>query len=232
MAMSMPSAGVCTRFRTRYQKRTQYSVRYLVSTLRSLRKIGFMPSQLVDRTVELRSMTASDISLMQELLPKDFEHDPAFVSLPGESRENLRRRWLAQWLEDLVLESSAYPFLVYEKDTPIGFQLLEIEEKQGQLIGDTSSFLIPSARGKRLGVAMRFAVLQFAFESLQVERMISAASTTNIASHKVSERCGYRSLGDFASEYNGHPQTLRRFEITREDWLRGRTPKLPHKIRP
>lgn len=169
--------------------------------------------------VSLRLMKSADMELLQQILLDDFEHDPAFSRIPGETEKEYRRRWLSQWFAELVSTPSAYPFLVYLHDEPVGFQLLEVEETGDLLVADTSSFLVAEARGQRLGVDMRYAVLEFAFDRLKADRAISSANLENIASHRVSERSGYRLLGDFTSQYNGLKQTLRRFEITREEWL-------------
>lgn len=84
----------------------------------------------------------------------------------------------------------------------------------------TGSWLGRRHQRHGLGAEMRAAVLQFAFDHLGAERARSAAFTDDVASHRVSQRLGYRRDGTATVARRGVPAEEVRLLLTNEDFVR------------
>lgn len=171
----------------------------------------------------LRPATAADEDLLVSLMPDDFDHDPTFAVVPGRRLVEHREAWLRAWLSGFRQPEPGHaywPFVVECDGQSVGFQVLEGRDPITDEPVDSSSFLIPAARGRRLGVAMRTAILQFAFVELGALSATSSATPDNVASQKVSERVGYRHVGRREPIVAGQSRPLECYEITRDEWLR------------
>jgi RimJ/RimL family protein N-acetyltransferase len=83
---------------------------------------------------------------------------------------------------------------VREKDLPL---LASIQPDDFPVLRtvDSGSWLVESARGRGVGVAMRMAVLGLAFDRLQALAAVSSARHDNGASLGASRRIGYTDNG-------------------------------------
>lgn len=183
-----------------------------------------MHSALVLRCGEatLRLASQEDDDLIIGLMPDDFDYDPTFPRDVALTLVEDRQAWLRHWLHGFRNPASAddwfLPFVVSAHGASVGFQVLEGEGFRRHRQVDSSSFLVPEARGQGLGVAMRTAVLFLAFEVLGAERAISAARPDNIASHRVSERVGYIKTGRKEPMVAGMVRAIDTYELTRARW--------------
>lgn len=166
----------------------------------------------------LRLATPADDDTLVALLPDDFDHDPTFPRSPGTTLAQHREAWLRHWLDSFRRPHPAdyfLPFVVEADGAPVGFQVLEAPDFERQREVDSSSFLAPAARGRRLGVAMRTAVLALAFDVMGAERAVTSADPGNVASQRVTERVGYRPA---AATNDAECRTLTAYELTAERW--------------
>lgn len=173
--------------------------------------------------VILRQATRAEDELLIALMPDDFEHDPTFPVIEGRSLREHRAAWMRQWLNEFRRPGSANDrylvFVVEHEGRPVGLQTLEGLDFEPARVCETTSFLTPDARGRRLGVLMRSAVLAYAFERWDAARCTSAARPDNVASQRVSERVGYRFAGRREPVVAGHPRPIHVYEMTREMWF-------------
>jgi len=86
---------------------------------------------------------------------------------------------------------------------------------------DTGSWLGLRFQGRGFGTEMRTAVIELAFRGLGAERVTSGAFDDNAASIRVSEKLGYRRVGEAEHAPRGRPQREILFELRREDWRPG-----------
>ena len=83
------------------------------------------------------------------------------------------------------------PFVVRMRGVLVGMQDLMSTDFAVTRTVSTGSWLGQAHQGKGIGVEMRSAVVQFAFDHLRAERADSGAFTDNPASLGVSEKLGY-----------------------------------------
>lgn len=175
--------------------------------------------------ITLRPATLADEDLLARLLPDDFDHDPAFPRDEGTGLREHRQRWVRSWLRELVRQENAWPFAVVLRGESVGFQLVEVsEDERGERVAETSSFLVPEARGRGLGVEMRRLALDLAFGELGADVAVSESETGNVASQRVSERAGY-------APADSHGR-LARWTMTRAAWRadRSRVEEVPRNV--
>jgi len=86
-------------------------------------------------------------------------------------------------------------FAVAYRGALVGVQTLEGDDFPVLRTVDSASWLVPEARGRGLGVAMRTAVLGLSFDHLGAVAAVSSAVASNAASLGVSRRIGYAENG-------------------------------------
>ncbi len=171
----------------------------------------------------LRPMTEADQRLVADLLPDDVELDPAATTYPGlDERTNRgvvahQAYWQAygRWRP----EAWRLNFAVLHGGELIGAQELEGNDFPVLRTVDTSSFLVPSARGRGLGQQMRTAVLALAFGPLGAEAAVTEAWHDNHASLGVSRALGYRPNGESLHRRCDGVDRMVHLRLTRADWL-------------
>lgn len=172
--------------------------------------------------VTLRLATAADDDLLVHLMPDDFDHDPTFPLVDGRSSADHREAWLRHWLR--AFRHPRHPgdrfavFVVECERRPVGLQTLEGEHFDATREVETTSFLTPDARGRSLGVAMRTAVLAYAFEVWGATRAVTAARPDNVASKRVTERVGYTFVERREPLVAGSPRPIDCYAMTEEQW--------------
>ena len=172
----------------------------------------------------LRPMTEADLAALADLLPADVEMDPAQYAYASEDPRLSRgiqahqAYWRAYgtwcpraWRLGFVVRSPAGEIL--------GFQELEGNDFLSVRTVDSSSFLIPAARGRGYGKRMRTAVLALAFGPLEAEAAITSAWHDNHASLGVSRALGYRPNGESLHSHPGRVDVMKHMRLLRADWL-------------
>ncbi|MEV5510305.1 GNAT family N-acetyltransferase [Streptomyces orinoci] len=126
---------------------------------------------------------------------------------------------IAEWRPERWVLSLA----VVHQGEPVGVQGLNGTGFAVTREASTGSWLGLAHQGRGLGTEMRAAVLHLAFAGLGARFMTSSAMTDNPASHRVSEKLGYRPDGLETAGVQGRCRTLRRWRLSREDWEERRT---------
>lgn len=136
--------------------------------------------------VRLRLVREGDLPQLAAMQPSDAEHDPRAEVFPGQDLREHRRRLVYQelwrsmgtWSPD----SWRLDFTVEYEGAVIGIQSLEADDFLHVGTVDTGSWLVPRARGRGVGIAMRRAVLSLAFDNLGAQAAVTSARTDNAAS--------------------------------------------------
>lgn len=190
--------------------------------------------------LDLRVMTEADLPTLLDLLPDDLQLNPHATTYAGlDDRANRRAvvaqgywRALGMWSPD----DWALPFVVRathaggggggspaharpdggSPEGVLGVQWLEGPDWRAERTVDSSSWLVPGARGKGLGRQMRAAVLALAFGPLRAEAAISSAVVDNAGSLGVSRALGYRDTHRSVLEHSG--ETLQHVRLERASW--------------
>lgn len=170
-------------------------------------------------SVELTPVTDAVAAALGRLLPGDVELDPTIDVPPGplgralafrESIDRARRSWTPQaW---------AFPFAVRVDGVLLGVQWLESVDWLTAREVDSSSWLVPTARGSGIGTASRRAVLSYSFGSLGAVAAISSAWAENVASLGVSRRLGYRETHRTPHRHGPRAGELVYLRLTRAEW--------------
>ncbi|GAA2476996.1 GNAT family N-acetyltransferase [Terrabacter carboxydivorans] len=172
--------------------------------------------------LDLRVMTEADLPELWELLPDDVEMNPHATTYAGLDVPANRRAVLAQgYWRALGLWSPddwALPFVVRRDGEVVGAQWLEGPDWRADHAVDSSSWLVPAARGRGLGKQMRAAVLALAFGPLRAEVAVSSAVLGNAGSLGVSRSLGYLDTHRSVLEHSG--ETLQHVRLTRAAWAR------------
>jgi len=189
---------------------------------------GMTPWPLFDLVLTCRGVTLhvvrdAEVAPLAELQPDDFEHDPAAELFDALDEATQRRRLFRQgiwrnrgtwsptsWCLDLAVE---------HEGALVGVQSLEAESFPTLRTVDSASWLVPSARGRGLGVAMRTAVLGLAFDRLGARAAVSSATLDNGASLGVSRSIGYADNGVGVVLGPNGVETLQYLRLTSDEWV-------------
>jgi len=179
--------------------------------------------RLRHRDVVLRPMRESDLGPLAAMLPGDVGHDPRLAMFESQSFAENERRLFCQgyWRSMGNWDPAAWElhFVVHHDGRPVGVQTLEGTNFPALRTVDSASWLIPAARGRGLGVAMRTAVLGLAFDHLGAVAAISSATLANAASLGVSRRVGYAENGrSRIVDTSGEVVELQNFLLTADRW--------------
>jgi RimJ/RimL family protein N-acetyltransferase len=174
------------------------------------------------RDVRLAPVREADLPALAALEPDDYEIDPRLELWPGQSPRQNRQRlfWMTYWkaLGTWSPTSWALHLAVTAGGEPVGVQTLEAENFPVLRTVDTASWLVPAARGRGIGVAMRTAVLGLAFDHLGAAAAVSSARLGNAASLGVSRRIGYLDNGvGFVADGQGRA-LLQHLRLPVEHW--------------
>lgn len=179
--------------------------------------------RLAFRDVVLRPMRESDLPHLAAVLPDDVGHDPRLALFGSQSfAENERRLFCQGYWKSLGTWDPAswvLHFVVSWRGEDVGVQTLEGENFPALRTVDSASWLVREARGRGVGVAMRTAMLQFAFGELGAVAAITSATVANAASLGVSRRVGYRENGvSRIVDTGGDVVELQHFRLTAAEW--------------
>ncbi|MFL6132528.1 MAG: GNAT family N-acetyltransferase [Nocardioidaceae bacterium] len=172
--------------------------------------------------VALRPAREEDLPHLAAIQPDDYEHDPRAEVLPGLGVDQHRRRLVYQgyWRSWGTWSPSSWclNFLVELDGAVVGVQSLEAENFLALRTVDSGSWLVGTARGRGVGVAMRMAALGLAFDHLDARAAVSSARHDNGASLGVSRHLGYRDNGVSLNASGEGPVELQHLRLTAEDW--------------
>lgn len=172
--------------------------------------------------LELRHLTEADLATLVSIVPPDVEQDPRSTTYAG--LDDARNRgvvvhqdyWRARgtWTP----ESWELSFGVFLGDELLGYQGLEGDDFARLRTVDSSSFLVPGARGRGLGKQMRAAVLALAFGSLGARFAITSAWDDNHATLGVSRALGYVDNGVTAHRRGDGAGEMVHLRLARDAW--------------
>ena len=175
--------------------------------------------------VTLRVVRDSDLEELVAQLPDDVELDPRRERFAGLDQARDRRRRFVQgfwssrgtwspdgWCLDLRVDAEG---------VLVGVQTLEGDHFADLRTVDTASWLVPAARGRGIGTAMRAAVLGLAFDHLGAIAAVSSAVLDNHASLGVSRRLGYADNGRSLIRTESGPAELQHLRLTADRWRAG-----------
>jgi RimJ/RimL family protein N-acetyltransferase len=179
--------------------------------------------RLRHRDVLLRPMREADLPHLAAVLPGDVGHDPRLAMFASQSLAENERRLFCQgyWRSMGTWEPTSWElhFVVSVEGRPVGVQTLEGADFPALRTVDSASWLIPSVRGRGVGVAMRTAALGLAFDHLGAAEAISSATLVNAASLGVSRRIGYEDNGrSRIVDTSGDVVELQHFRLTADRW--------------
>jgi RimJ/RimL family protein N-acetyltransferase len=179
--------------------------------------------RLTSPDLALRPMTEADLAALAGLLPDDVEQDPAATAYDvGDARTS---RGIVShqgyWRAYGTWRPSAWRlnFVVRAAGEIVGVQELEGNDFLTLRTVDSSSFLVPAARGRGYGQQMRSAVLALAFGPLQAQAAVTSAWHDNHASLGVSRALGYRSNGESLHARGDRVDVMQHMRLLRADWL-------------
>jgi RimJ/RimL family protein N-acetyltransferase len=179
--------------------------------------------RLAYRDVTLRPMREDDLPYLCSVLPGDVGHDPRLALFTSQSLLENERRLLCMtyWKSLGTWDPASWElhFVVRHGERTVGVQTLEGENFPALRTVDSASWLVPAARGRGLGVAMRTAMLGFAFDHLGATAAISSATMDNRASLGVSRRIGYLDNGvSRIVDTGGDVVALQHLLLTADRW--------------
>ena len=179
--------------------------------------------RLATPDLALRAMTESDLAPIADLLPDDVEQDPAAQTYDvGDARTGrgiVTHQGYWQSYGNWRPGGWRLPFVVRAAGAIVGVQELEGNDFPALRTVDTSSFLVPAARGRGYGKQMRGAVLALAFGPLQAQAAITSAWHDNHASLGVSRALGYRPNGESLQARGDRADVMEHMRLLRADWL-------------
>ncbi|HEY1914507.1 MAG TPA: GNAT family N-acetyltransferase [Streptosporangiaceae bacterium] len=179
--------------------------------------------RLVSADLTLRPMAEADLTAVADLLPDDFDLDPAAIRYSGlDDRTNRgvimhQAYWscYGRWRP----ESWKLAFVALADGEIVGWQQLKGEDFPTLRTVDSASFLIPGVRGRGYAKQMRAAVLALAFGPLEAEAAVTSAWHTNHASLGVSRALGYQPNGTLRAARGDGADEMVHLRLDRAGWL-------------
>ncbi len=181
--------------------------------------------RLTTPDLELRPMVESDLGPLADVMPDDLEMDPAATTFDGMGNGRSWRGIVVHqeyWKAYGTWQPTSWrlQFTVRHQGERVGVQALEGEDFAKRRTVDSFSWLVPEARGRRLGQQMREAVLSLAFGPLEAEAAITTAWHDNHASLGVSRALGYQPNGESFDVHGDRAERMVHLRLLRADWLR------------
>jgi RimJ/RimL family protein N-acetyltransferase len=174
--------------------------------------------------LELRPLVEADLAEVVRVMPTDLELNPHATrfAVPEEVHRAVvvhQEYWRSYgtW----SVEAWRFHLAVRRAGELLGLQELEGNDFPTLRTVDTSSWLVPDARGTGIGKAMRRAVLSLAFDHLGSLAAITSAWHDNHASLGVSRSLGYQPNGESFMAREGFDHgvdTLVHLRMTAADW--------------
>ena len=173
----------------------------------------------------LRPMTEADLGIVSDLLPDDVDLDPSATRYGLADGRTERGVIVHQsyWKEFGSWSQAKWRlnFVVHAAGGLVGLQELEGKDFLTLRTVDSSSFLIPQARGRGIGKQMRTAVLALAFNKMGAQAAITSAYQDNQQSLGVSRALGYRPNGESFETRDDGVDLMVHLRMTKADWEAG-----------
>jgi RimJ/RimL family protein N-acetyltransferase len=179
--------------------------------------------RLTSGDLVLTPLRETDLAEVADVMPADVELNPSATRFDVDDRTQ-RGVVVHQeyWRHYGTWTSQDWRLLFAVRrdgDELLGLQELEGNDFPVLRTVDTSSWLVPEARGTGAGKRMRRAVLSLAFGPLGALAAVTSAWHDNSASLGVSRSIGYQPNGESFLARDGRPDTLVHLRMTREQWL-------------
>ncbi|NQD35679.1 GNAT family N-acetyltransferase [Permianibacter sp. IMCC34836] len=155
--------------------------------------------------LSMRRMTGADASFLVQLLNQD-----SFLRFIGDKQVRNELDALRYLRDGPDAMYERYGFCLHrvalkDSDQPIGMcGLLKREQLEGPDIGFA---FLTEHNGKGYGSEAAAAVLDYAFSTLQLPRVIAIANADNVASHRLLTKIGMQYQG-LRSVYPGEPELV------------------------
>lgn len=140
---------------------------------------------------------------------------------PAEVARSVVQRHCQQ-LGEWSPEKWSLDLAVFRDGVPVGRQNIRARDLAVTREVSTGSWVGKRHHGQGIGTEMRAAVLHLAFAGLGAEDAVSAAFPSNVASHAVSRKLGYRPDGIDRLVVGGELVVDQRLRLTKADWERHR----------
>jgi len=169
----------------------------------------------------LSPLVEADLAEVTERLPGDVELNPEATRFDVD--EATQRGVVVHqeyWRHYGTWSPAAWRlnFAVRRGEELLGLQELEGNDFPTLRTVDTSSWLVPAARGTGTGKRMRRAALALAFGPLSARAAVTSAWHDNTASLGVSRSVGYRPNGESLLARGDGADILVHLRMTREQW--------------
>jgi RimJ/RimL family protein N-acetyltransferase len=122
--------------------------------------------------------------------------------------------------EEWRVEHWSLQLVVFAGGKPLGSIDVRGEQFAVRRAFETGSWLGAEYQGRGFGTEMRTAALVLGFDGLGAGRAVSGAFEWNLASVRVSEKLGYRRVGEETHAPRGTPERELVMELTRDEWAR------------
>jgi len=169
----------------------------------------------------LAPLTEVDLADVVAVLPADVELNPGAFRFAVDEQTHrgvVAHQEYWRYYGTWTPSSWRLKFAVRRNGALIGLQELEGEDFPTLRTVDTSSWLVPDARGTGVGKRMRRAVLALAFGPLGALAAVTSAWQDNESSLGVSRSIGYRPNGESFLARGDDVDTLVHLRMTRADW--------------
>jgi RimJ/RimL family protein N-acetyltransferase len=176
--------------------------------------------ELATERLRLRLPSQEEAARLASQAPDDLEIDPSWPAPDGVSRPVAAGVFQGYWRAIGTWRADHWrlPLGVWIGGELVGFQELEGEQFTRLRTVDSSSWLVPSARGRGIGKEMRAAVLTLAFDHLGAQVAITSAWDWNRPSLGVSRALGYVDNGWFTHDHLGTTGRQQRMVLERGAW--------------
>ncbi|MBD3689041.1 GNAT family N-acetyltransferase [Nanchangia anserum] len=178
-------------------------------------------------STQLRVLRESDIPALLDLKARGIASPE--VPLPFLTPWHLRpdheavTYWYTQMAES-CRPTCTLTFAVIDDGEIVGLQDIIGAHALRTRSAETGSWLAREFHGRGIGTRMRQMILAFAFDILGLDEMRSAAHVENLASRRVSEKCGYVADGTERIAGDDGYVTDVRFVVTPDTFIRPTDP--------
>lgn len=131
-----------------------------------------------------------------------------------------------EWIKSLYggMERATFAVCLIENDECIGMTALHGIDLVHRVAETGTDFHNPAYRGQGYGTEAKHLILEYAFDRLYLERIVSFVFEPNTRSAAALAKQGYRPAGRLKYDdlKDGRFQDFLAFDLTREDWLAAR----------
>lgn len=168
------------------------------------------------KVVTLRAIEIEDLEMMREML-----NDPEIESLVVGWAFPVSKYQQQQWYEDNINDNNNQRFIIEtEEDGPIGIATLLNIDWKNRKAAHGIKLSNKERRSKGIGTDTVMAIMKYAFDELQLNRLDGSWFDDNIASKKLYFKCGWSVEGTIRKCIfkNGEFRDLDIVGILKEDY--------------